>query len=825
MDFDKALIDEFNEFTFERPVSSYKSPEEIERLSVDERLSDIERAVYLLSSGQDVQRISVVNNLTSLLEDHHDECMRRVVPKVREVLHVSEQEMQLAACTAFLQILRNDLIPLSSYSQTFLQTILGAIDSRDQDSANAWLETLLDVIELLPKEILKKEILGVAVAKGQLSESVQSRLSCCQILGKLATRFESFVIKKDILPVVQSLCQDVDYEVRGCMCLQLDSVARGLGLEATKSAVLPELVELTSDEESRVRLAGLETVVNILSLLDEETCTETIVPLVIKFYHKAMKDEDQTLPAVAKNIGKLCHSLCKYLEDDDKRWFVDYYRKLCQYNGDSSKKRYQSDSHRSSISSEHQAFNINAAEDPLETSDPYVKCRRNAAYNMPAMALFCGPRYFRGELSSVFTLLCKDSNHHVRKCVAGGFHEVIKLLGSYGHCVLQDFVQLLRDDHIQVLNSLVPNLPNSLQMILDAVSHLASEPREIGEILPAMIDCEAVISYSNDWRLQADVLESFSHLHHCFPSDILYQKMVPLMFRKLHFARALPVKQAASHTLLTLLRKNRRLNHRECICDKLISDFGEGRSFYHRTLFITICHQIMKQFSRSFFKTHMFEAVINLTADPVPNIRLRVCPLLPKLKAALKLPSDRNLLQQLETGVRKMMLAEKDRDVCTAIQRAIDELEKTTVVIDSLPNKNMREDDLEDRRKEEEEILLIEQEEQERRDEDHLKSKNDRKRDKDKKDRDVSSGASKPIKKGLTKIPTPTSSSVKDRGRGSASSTSSNPSSGRPPTEKVPTGKTSRLKREGTQIGNKPPRPVSGTTSSTLTKKKSLPRS
>jgi len=40
-------------------------------------------------------------------------------------------------------------------------------------------------------------------------------------------------------------------------------------LEQTKSAILPELVELTNDEESYVRLAGLETVVSILSLLDD----------------------------------------------------------------------------------------------------------------------------------------------------------------------------------------------------------------------------------------------------------------------------------------------------------------------------------------------------------------------------------------------------------------------------------------------------------------------------------------------------------------------------------------------------------------------------
>ena len=40
-------------------------------------------------------------------------------------------------------------------------------------------------------------------------------------------------------------------------------------LEQTKSAILPELVELTKDEERHVQLAGLETVVDILSLLDD----------------------------------------------------------------------------------------------------------------------------------------------------------------------------------------------------------------------------------------------------------------------------------------------------------------------------------------------------------------------------------------------------------------------------------------------------------------------------------------------------------------------------------------------------------------------------
>lgn len=36
-------------------------------------------------------------------------------------------------------------------------------------------------------------------------------------------------VKKDLLPLVRSLCQDVEYEVRSCMCRQLENIARGIG--------------------------------------------------------------------------------------------------------------------------------------------------------------------------------------------------------------------------------------------------------------------------------------------------------------------------------------------------------------------------------------------------------------------------------------------------------------------------------------------------------------------------------------------------------------------------------------------------------------------
>ena len=56
-------------------------------------------------------------------------------------------------------------------------------------------------------------------------------------------------------------------------------------LEATKSAILPELVELTNDEESYVRIAGLETVVNILTLVDEGMLLEYCIAHIMLELH------------------------------------------------------------------------------------------------------------------------------------------------------------------------------------------------------------------------------------------------------------------------------------------------------------------------------------------------------------------------------------------------------------------------------------------------------------------------------------------------------------------------------------------------------------
>ncbi|KAJ4443071.1 hypothetical protein ANN_04721 [Periplaneta americana] len=81
--------------------------------------------------GEEVQRLSVIHSLPFLLSEDEPQCMHRVVPKVQQVLPNASAEFHLAASSTFLTILEKKLVHPRTFTQTFLQSILSSIDSRD----------------------------------------------------------------------------------------------------------------------------------------------------------------------------------------------------------------------------------------------------------------------------------------------------------------------------------------------------------------------------------------------------------------------------------------------------------------------------------------------------------------------------------------------------------------------------------------------------------------------------------------------------------------------------------------------------------------------
>ena len=85
----------------------------------------------------------------------------------------------------------------------------------------------------------------------------------------------------------------------------------------------------------------------------------------------------------------------------------------------------------------------------------------------------------------------------------------------------------------------------------------------------------------------------------------------------------------------------------------------------------------MALFSKEYFKQQFFGDLVSLSSDIVPNVRLKLCTMMPRLKSLLSLPSDKALLQRLEATVKDLLLRETDADVLFALQTSIQDLDGT----------------------------------------------------------------------------------------------------------------------------------------------------
>ncbi|XP_074541075.1 serine/threonine-protein phosphatase 4 regulatory subunit 4 isoform X2 [Halichoeres trimaculatus] len=676
-----AQLEELHELAFiERPIRrSLKTAEEIDQLTVDEDLNDIERAVYLLSVGQEVQRASVISNLPILVRQNPAETFRRVVPKVREVLNGAGAEIQLAAAASFLTILQDDIILIHTHTYSILKTVLLHLNHRDTVVSNAWLETLLSAINSLPKETIKQEVLNPLLYQPQLSHSLQARLSSCRILGKVAGKFDSHLVKTELLPMARSLCQDVEFEVRACMCRQLESIARATGVDDTKTELLPELVELTEDEESNVRLAAFDTIINLMEMMDADDRVHIVVPMVMSVCDTAITSEEAILVSLSFQFGKLCSGLEGSLSDEQKGRLLRKFKEMS-------------------------VAGLQTEGNQTEGNNESCLIRCNCCYNLPAMVVFADPAHFLSELYSSFSSLCCDPEVSVRRSAAATFHQVVKLLGSDVQLVHKELLALLQDDSLEVLDALMNHLEETLEAVLSRGENLTLD-NKLPELLAALLLAEQKVGCSLRWRLHEKLLQRYSYLARLLPGEVLHQSFSPRIFIILTTNKVLPVQREAARTFCTFLRYNRKQEQRQEMMERLIQDLAQGRSYWNRLRFLDVCETATEIFSRKYFNKHFLIPALELVHDPVANVRYKLCQLLPRLRSSLHMPADKQLLQQLDFCVQKLLCREKDKDVVATIRKTVLELDKVDL---TEPFHKRQERDILDQKKEKEETLLLE---------------------------------------------------------------------------------------------------------------------
>uniref|UniRef100_A0A1A8QIL2 Protein phosphatase 4, regulatory subunit 4 n=2 Tax=Nothobranchius rachovii TaxID=451742 RepID=A0A1A8QIL2_9TELE len=679
----------------ERPIRrSLKTAEEIDQLTVDEDLNDIERAIYLLSVGQEVQKACIISNLPTLVRQNPAETFRRVVPKVREVLTGAAPEIQLAAATSLLTILQDDIILIHTHTFSILKTVLLHMNHRDPVVSGAWLETLLLAIDALPKDTIRQEVLNPLLYQSQLSQSVQGRLTSCRILGKVACKFDSLMVKTELVPLARSLCQDPESEVRVCMCRQMEIIARAVGVDDTRTEVLPELAELAGDEESSVRVAAFDSIINLMEMLDSEDRLNVLVPMVMAVCDGSSQVDEAVMLSLSFQFGKLCSGLAGFLSDEQKCVLLQKFRVLC-------------------------VSGLPTEGNPADGTKSAL-IRSNCCYNLPAMVVFVESIHFLSDLYLPFSSLCSDPEVSVRQSAASSFHQVVKLLGSNVYLVHKELLSLLQDEALEVLDALSNQLDETLEVVLSRGENLTLD-NKLSELLSALLSAEQKVGSSLRWRLHEKLLQRYRCLARLLPGQLLHQSFSPRIFIILTTNKVLPVQKEAARTFCTFLRYNRKQEQRQEMMERLFRDLAQGHSYWNRLRFLDVCEVAAEVFSRKYFSKHLVIPALELVHDPVANVRYKLCQLLPQLRSSLRLPADKLLLQKLDLCVQKFLCEEKDKDVVATIRKTVLELDKLDL---TEPFHKRHDWDFLDQKKEKEEMLLLEMEHLERQQNDGIRIPN-----------------------------------------------------------------------------------------------------
>eukprot|EP00232_Nephroselmis_pyriformis_P017459 CAMPEP_0182900592 /NCGR_PEP_ID=MMETSP0034_2-20130328/28966_1 /TAXON_ID=156128 /ORGANISM="Nephroselmis pyriformis, Strain CCMP717" /LENGTH=678 /DNA_ID=CAMNT_0025034831 /DNA_START=313 /DNA_END=2346 /DNA_ORIENTATION=+ len=613
------VVDEVN--------SGLKTEEEIEKFVIDESLSDLERAKTLLTSGHAVQFKAAIDNLPALYRAHKNAAHEVVHKPIEKAMKKPDPEDSMALAAAFRTILEEAILSPKELSEWLLPTVTSAVTTnRDDEVVVAWLGVLIPMVPHLAKDVVSRDVLKLALAKGEVAETVQSRGICCRLLGTIAPHIDRQLIMDTFFHKSMALCQDTDYQVRICMAQQLEPIARAVGAQTTIDKVIPEAMELLNDEESSVQAAALESVVGVLDMFPREFRREKVVPIIKEFVHNT--SDEVMAECVAAQFGRIIGAVAEDLTDPEVADICGVYCELAR-----------------------------SPEEELR-----IQCAAGAA----EVAKSLGAKRFFALCYDALMEMAQDRSPIVKGEVARGLLPLGKAAGkALSAQYLRDpFMLLLEDGAEEVSHPLLENLVGLLGLY--EVAGEAERERVYEDILPALLAAQGMVG-ARDWRHHKLLIEAFKAFPDFFSSDAIFDHVVPLCFKYMQEG-VQPVKDAAAKAVCVLMRRSRRQSNRREICHRIVRELGRGQSFWDRALYVTCCGHIMELCSSRFFKEMFLDACFDALADPVANVRMRSVSLLPGLKRSVKLPDDVEALDRINNFFNSLQ-EDKDRDVLIALDR------------------------------------------------------------------------------------------------------------------------------------------------------------
>ena len=220
-----------------------------------------------------------------------------------------------------------------------------------------------------------------------------------------------------------------------------------------------------------------------------------------------------------------------------------------------------------------------------------------------------------------------------------------------------------------LLWSLERDEPSHMLPILEALPEIielaaAAEPSEASRfrlgatLLPVVVNLHQPLALN--WRWSNALIRQYGALTECVEPSSLASLALPPLFDYLNADSAAPNRREAVRVICMHLRKLRTQAQRSDACQRLVRSLCAGASYQLRIDFLYCCELLLDASppcgcSHAFFKAHgLHHALLSLGADPVPNVRLHLCALLPRIRRTLRIPNDDDALQKLHQTVAEL---------------------------------------------------------------------------------------------------------------------------------------------------------------------------
>jgi hypothetical protein len=485
-----------------------------------------------------------------------------------------EEDFQIESAESFLTSLQQRLIP-SKYLPDLLMATLGMFEFNSRAIDDAWIEVFEILLPQLPSEAILQKVVPFINNLGDYSQIINSRITAAICITRMArvlkTEFKDLLLAK-----ILALAQDTSSEVRKTVCENLGAVCKALPIQVMIVQIFPEIVKLVKEEEPSVRSAGIKLFVEVLEdcplELVKEKCLRVINDEVLNVTELECK------MALSYSIGKLLQVLVKIAPGALMNRVMNLF------------------------------YELSCVEEP--------EVRLNIAFNLPGIVQILGG--LNEEIKQILNRLVEDENVDVRKKVAAGLHEIIRMQASPSHFLWQQVDKLL--DSYDTFQLISPNLKEILTLLPSEKSNYSTKLFK---------------QFCKDltWRYTYDLLNSISNSFDLLDKSLLEQ--LPQILINFMKSSCQPLRMKSCEMYAELIRYLHIKEKKQQLCDYIKDHIPTSPSCFTRSIFIDFCMFIQKHHSKAFFEVHFADSLYKLANDSVANVRMKLASNLPKLREGI----------------------------------------------------------------------------------------------------------------------------------------------------------------------------------------------